>query len=152
MDCLYETFTVFTFEEYKKFVEVVSNRKRSNILLAAVSVLLLVMGIVQKTPLLIVLAIAYPFLAIFSQKIGVKKSYQNAGAMHDARVDYRFYEKHFVKVFDGKEDQFEYEKLFKVLETETNFYLMLSKTQGFVLVKANMPDGMVEFVKNGLKK
>ena len=41
----------------------------------------------------------------------------------------------------------EYEKLYKIIETETNFYLMISKTQGFVLVKNNMPEGLVEFIK-----
>ena len=68
--------------------------------------------------------------------------------MHDARIDYRFYEKYFVKIFGGSEEQFEYEKLHKIIETKTNFYLMLNRTQGFVLVKDNMPQGLAEFFKS----
>ena len=148
MDRLYETFTVFSFEEYKKFVEEVSKRKQSYIILAVVSVFLLVIGIVNKSLLMIALALLYPLLMILSQKISVTSSYKNAKSMHDARIDYRFYEKYFVKIFGGSEEQFEYEKLHKIIETKTNFYLMLNRTQGFVLVKDNMPQGLAEFFKS----
>lgn len=147
MDCLYETFTVFSFDEYKKFVDATSKRKQSNILLAVVSVFLLVIGIFQKTPLMIALAVIYPILMLFSQKKSVERAYKNTPAMHDARVDFRFYDDHFVKVFGESEEQLEYEKLYKIIETETNFYLMISKTQGFVLVKNNMPEGLAELIK-----
>ena len=151
MDCLYTTSTVFTLEEYKKFIKEVSNRKQSNIVLAVVSAFLLVIGIVQKTPLMIALAIAYPGLMLLSQKLNVEKSYKNSLSMHDAKIDYRFYEDHFVKVFAESEEEYEYKKLHKIIETDTNFYLMLNKTQGFVLVKDNMPEGMAYFLKHGIK-
>jgi hypothetical protein len=121
------------------------------IVLAVVSAFLLIIGIVQKTPLMIVLAIAYPGLMLFSQKISVEKSYKNTQSMHDAQIDYQFYEDHFVKIFSEKEERYEYKNLHKILETETNFYLMLNKTQGFVLVKDNMPEGLSDFLKNGIK-
>ena len=53
MDCLYETFTVFSFDEYKKFVDATSKRKQSNILLAVVSLFLIIVGIVQKNHIVI---------------------------------------------------------------------------------------------------
>lgn len=147
MDCLYETFMVFSLDEYKKFVDATSKRKQSNILLAVVSLFLIIVGIVQKTPIMFVLAVIYPVLMLFSQKKGMERAYKNIPAMHDARVDFRFYDDHFVKVFGESEEQLEYEKLYKIIETETNFYLMISKTQGFVLVKNNMPEGLAEFIK-----
>ena len=148
MNCLYESFTVFSFDEYKKFVEATSNQKRSNILLGIVSAILVIMGIVQKSPLLIVMAAVYPVLMRFSQKKALEKTYKRATAMHDARIDYRFYEDRFVKVFAENEEEYEYEKLYKITETETNFYLMISKTQGYVLVKDNMPEGLADFLKS----
>ncbi len=148
MNSLYETSTVFSFEEYKKFVDATSSRKTNNILMAIVSVALVAMGILEKSILLIVLAAAYPLLMSFSQKKGLERTYKKNPAMHNSRVDYRFYETCFVKVFGESEDQYDYEKLYKVIETETNFYLMISKTQGFVLIKANMPEGMEDFVRS----
>ena len=73
MDCLYETFTVFSFDEYKKFVDATSKRKQSNILLAVVSLFLIIVGIVQKTPIMFVLAVIYPVLMLFSQKKGMER-------------------------------------------------------------------------------
>ncbi|MBR5558802.1 MAG: YcxB family protein [Oscillospiraceae bacterium] len=146
MNSLFETHTIFTFEEYKKFMEAASNAKQNKLMLASVSVFFVILGITQKTPLLFVLAVAYPLLMMFTQKKGVEKAYKKATQMHDARIDYRFYEDHFVKVFAEAEDQIEYTKLHKIIETKTNFYLMISKTQGFVLVKENMPEGLAEFL------
>lgn len=148
MDFLYETFMVFSLDEYKKFVAATSKNKLNNILLAVVSVILIIMGIVQKAPILFIMAVVYPFLMISSQKKGVERNYKRATGMHDARIDYRFYEDRFVKIFAENEEEYEYANLFKVIETETNFYIMISKAQGYVLVKANMPEGMEEFVRN----
>ena len=33
-------------------------------------------------------------------------------------------------------------------KTKTNFYLMLAKNQGFILVKDNFPEGLDEFLRN----
>ena len=95
-----------------------------------------------------VLAVGYPFLMLLSQKKSVERTYKKATAMHDARIDYRFYEDRFVKVFAEAEEEYQYTALYKIIETETNFYLMIGKTRGYVLVKANMPEGMAEFVSS----
>ena len=42
----------------------------------------------------------------------------------------------------------EYSKLHKIIETKTNFYLMIAKNQGFILIKENFPEGLEEFLRN----
>jgi len=151
MDCLYEITTTFSLEEYKKFTQTVSNNKMNLIMIGLVSLFVVVMGIVEKSPIMFVLAVIYPFLMIFSQKKGLERSYKKNTAMHDAKILHRFYDTYFVTVVNDVENQYEYEKLQRIIETETNYYLMLSKTQGFVIIKANMPEGLEEFLR-GLKK
>ena len=40
-----------------------------------------------------------------------------------------------------------YNELFKVIETRTHFYLMLSKVQGYTIAKAEAPANFTEFMQ-----
>ena len=68
MDCLYEITTTFSLEEYKKFTQTVSNNKMNLIMIGLVSLFVVVMGIVEKSPIMFVLAVIYPFLMILPEK------------------------------------------------------------------------------------
>ena len=42
----------------------------------------------------------------------------------------------------------EYAKLHKIVETKTNFYLLIAKNQGYILTKSTFPMGLDEFLRN----
>lgn len=41
----------------------------------------------------------------------------------------------------------EYNKLNEIIETKTNFYLMISKNQGHMVLKENMSDDLQNFIR-----
>lgn len=63
-------------------------------------------------------------------------------------VKYDFYNTYFIENDDNGETKLEYKKLYKIIETKTNFYLMISKNQGFLLNKSNFPKGLDDFLRN----
>ena len=44
----------------------------------------------------------------------------------------------------------QYEKLYKVIENKTNFYLMIADNQGYLVLKENCDDNLIKFI-NDLK-
>ena len=44
-----------------------------------------------------------------------------------------------------------YKMLHKIIETKDNMYLMIGKSQGYILIKEKMSKELVEFIKNKAK-
>ena len=62
--------------------------------------------------------------------------------------NFEFYNDYFTETNEYGNTKLEYNKLHKIIETKTNFYLMIAKNQGFILVKENFPEGLEEFLRN----
>ena len=45
----------------------------------------------------------------------------------------------------------EYSKMYKLIETDTHFYMMIAKNMGFIVPKETMTEKQIEFIK-GLKR
>lgn len=65
---------------------------------------------------------------------------------------YRLYPDHMEQVRKQGNTQIAYDKLYRVAETDTNFYLMLSKMQGVILVKTNCDDKTIAFLHTLVQK
>lgn len=61
---------------------------------------------------------------------------------------YSFYDDHLVAETENGTENIPYAKLYKIIETDTNFYLMYSKIQGLILTRSNFPDGLSDFLRN----
>ncbi len=77
-----------------------------------------------------------------------KKVYYSNKLAVDAELDFDFYENYFVKTSSAGTEKVEYTSLLKVVETKTNFYLMIGLNQGYMLKKADMPQGLDVFIRN----
>ena len=62
-------------------------------------------------------------------------------------VHYEFYEDFLVEKTENGEMKVEYSKLDEIIETKTNFYLMIAKNQGCMISKTDMPSGLDEFIR-----
>jgi len=148
MDCLFETSTKYTMEEYKKF-NFALIKKRHYILVSIIAVVMIIAsGILLHNYFLIFFGIIYPVLFYVAMQMGVKRVFNSNKLMQNMEVFYEFYEEYLVEKHDGGEAKVPYEKLSEVLETKTNFYLMIAKNQGFMLAKENMPEGLAEFIRS----
>ena len=148
MESLYKTKTINTFEEYKRFSRVLMYKKRSIIIYALLAAFLILDGIVLDNMIFIVFAVVYPFVIWLLHNMQVKKVFETNKALQNAEVNFEFYNDYFTETNEYGNTKLEYNKLHKIVETKTNFYLMIAKNQGFILVKENFPEGLEEFLRN----
>ena len=148
MESLYKTKIINTFEEYKRFSRVLMYKKRSIIIYALLAAFLILDGIVLDNMIFIVFAVVYPFVIWLLHNMQVKKVFKTNKALQNAEVNFEFYNDYFTETNEYGNTKLEYNKLHKIIETKTNFYLMIAKNQGFILVKENFPEGLEEFLRN----
>lgn len=148
MESLYKTKTINTFEEYKRFSRVLMYKKRSIIIYALLAAFLILDGIVLDNMIFIVFAVVYPFVIWLLHNMQVKKVFKTNKALQNAEVNFEFYDTYFTEENSYGNTKLEYSKLHKIIETKTNFYLMIAKNQGFILIKENFPEGLEEFLRN----
>lgn len=98
--------------------------------------------------LLILFAIIYPIVIVILVNRQIKKVWKSNKIAQDMNVAFEFYDTYFTENNESGDTRVEYSKLHKIIETKTNFYLMIAKNQGFILVKKNFPDGLEEFLRN----
>ncbi len=148
MVCSFKTTTTNTFEEYKRFSRRLLFNKRSIVIYILAGSFLIFDGIILDNMLFILFAILYPILIWLLHNWQVKKVFNTNKVLQNADVNYEFYDTYFTETNDYGNTKLEYAKLHKIIETKTNFYLMIARNQGFILVKKNFPDGLEEFLRN----
>lgn len=146
MESLFHTTSKNTFDEYKKYV-LTLQKKRLILTISLLVVFFSIVGYFTKHTLFYVAAVVVPFLEYFSVVRPLKKLYYSNKLAVDAVLEYDFYDTYFTKKSVAGEDKIEYDKLAKIIETKTNFYLMLALNQGYMLKKEDMPKGLDEFIR-----
>ena len=149
MEPLFKTKSQYTFEEYKKFNRAIMKKNHVILVNAVLTILLLLCGIILKNLYIIIFAILYPIIYIVLIKRNIKKIYHSSKIIQEAqKTEFDFFEDHFEQKDAMSNVKLAYDKLSDIIETETNFYLMIAKNQGFILVKENFPEGLEEFLRN----
>ncbi len=148
MDCLFKTKTTITYKEYKKFNHSIVFSKKIIILHIVMSILLIFCGIAFKAPFYILFLPLYFLILILLVNSDVKRSFSTNKILQNSDVNYDFYDTYFIATEASGLSTLNYEKLYKIIETKTNFYLMLAKNQGFILLKSEFPQGLTEFLQN----
>ena len=148
MEIIYSMKSRFSLEEFKRFVWAMTFRKKSTVFkLALFEIALLVIGLIIDNKVFVGFAVAYPFAIWFIRSRQIKKIYNSNGLMKDAEVEYTFYEPCFSSNDPSGKSRVDYEKLYEIVETKTNMYLMISENQGFMLKKSEMPNGLEAFLR-----
>lgn len=151
MDSLYSTTITLTYEEYRRF-ELTLLFNRSNILWFIIpqvwcwffwgltnNFFCMVISIIHAIIILILLIVLY----IYSKKIWEADNF-----VHNMNIKLDFYDAYLVGTDKYGETRLEYNKLHKIIETKTNYYLMTEKFKGIILKKSNFPEGLADFLKN----
>lgn len=155
MEPLYRTTTSYTFEEYQRYNKVVQNKLMKRPLLIGVFMLAcLVLAICiddtsAKTGIIIGLLLLPVILPLFSSHM-VKRSYKTNSLLQDITSEFLFFEEYMEQHSSVGVSKVPYDKLYTVLETPTNFYMMVAKNQGYVIIKENCDPALVRFIQ-GLK-
>ena len=157
MEPLYKTQTAYSFEKNSKYNEAVLLKQKGfkAVMITLPVLYVLLMGAVfySTREISTVFALLFALLlstAIFiaSFKKTVKKTYYSNKAITSCVADFEFYDNYVREITQNGETKLEYSKIYKIIETKTNFYIMASVNQGFIIVKGNCPDGLVDFIKS----
>lgn len=154
MEPLYKTNTKYTFEEYKKFnyaITTIINKMHVKTVIVVLLFVLLACMYMQRsmyaTSIMLLCAFIFPFLFYFTINGNIKKTYNSNKSMKDLDVEFEFYKEYCLYKCKLGETKLEYKDLYKVIETKTNFYLMIAKNQGIILKKENCDEELQKFIK-----
>jgi len=152
---LYQTETHWTYEEYKKFVRHVNN-KYTNILRLCIY-LPLIIALWNHPPALqpdaildILLKFKAQFLLIFLIEAyahyPLRRAYNKDKTVCQTTVTCYFYPEHLRCLSPTGDVDRRYDQIEKIIETNTNFYLMFNKTHGHNIIKANCTPELIKFL------
>ena len=147
MDILFHAKSKNTYEEYKKYA-FTFNKKRMILTIVLLDIFFVSIGTVTKNYFFYIFAAIVPLIEYFSFIRPLKKVFYTNKLAVDAVLEYDFYETYFTKTSAAGNEKIEYSKLLKIVETKTNFYLMIALNQGYILKKDDMPEGLGDFLKN----
>lgn len=148
MNCLYTTTTNYSYDEYKRFSWNLLLKRSHIIFYIILELFILLLGCFMKNSLFIVFAVIYPIMIFLLQNRQIKRVWKSNKVAQDMLVNFEFYDTYFVEKDKSGNTKLDYSNLHKVIETKTNFYLLIAKNQGFILVKENMPEGLADFLKS----
>jgi hypothetical protein len=149
MEPLFVTTTRLTFEKYRRFNYTVQ-RKFCFWCIVICSLLEVLAG--GDVPLyirvieLFVFAVINSCLVIVIMYIMARLGYYSDKTLRDEENGYSFYEDYLINVDNISQAKVDYDKLDRIIETSKDFYLMLSKTRGYILPKEDCSDGLISFL------
>ena len=152
---LYQTETVYTEAEYLRFAKTVQLRvgklrlKAAAVILCFFVLALFSLADANRQFALFygIAAVLFPLLLWGISHRRLKQAYASNKSLQGMRYEIRFYKDHMETAGSIGHSSVYYDKLFRVLETERNFYLMVSRNQGVVLIKANCTPELIQFVR-----
>ena len=95
----------------------------------------------------IALGVYMNYAYTFGMDRRARKLFRQTKVAQDIVNEYDFFDEYFVNRNRNGQGTMAYNELFKVIETRTHFYLMLSKVQGYTIAKAEAPANFTEFMQ-----
>lgn len=158
MEPLFTTQFAYTLEEYTKFNIEMTKRQR-----VIINILLLLfpicMGVINYFPyrnikssiiptILALICSIISFIIIhMSFKKAAKKVYYSDKTLDSNISNYEFFENEFKETDLHGSSKHTYSELTQIIETKTNFYLMISNIQGYLISKSNCSPELIEFLQ-----
>lgn len=155
MEPLFTTQTAYTLEEFQKF-----NRKltlgKAIVLFVLMTILLDLVSIMTTKNLFygviftVYMIIALALLPLLLNSNAKKLYYSNKKLQRDGLFTFDFYSERFEIKSRNSFERIEYADIVRIVESKTNFYIMISMNQGYMIVKNNCSPELIEFI-TGLK-
>ncbi len=158
MEPLYETTEEITLEEYVRFAKTIYWKDKHGVAwLIFAELLLLFADVIQfregnstfALPLLIFI-IVFPIVLKLILDRSLKKTYESNQLLNGYKMTIRFFEDHYEGCGENGSLNYPYAKLAKIIETNTNFYLMIGDNQGTLITKERCTPELIAFLQ-GLK-
>lgn len=146
MNILYEANMTYTFGEYKTYAKTNFLRQVVPVFLV-MEALFLVSALYSRSFFLAVIGLVWVGVLFLLQNRQVKKMYATNKLAQNMKIRFQFGEEALVENTENGQFTVYYDKLHKIIETKTHFYLMTAKNQGYMLNKAYFPEGLEDFLR-----
>lgn len=84
-----------------------------------------------------------------SMRRSLEKSYNsNVFNQKNSLWSYSFFDDYLEEKTENSYERFEYSMIHKVIENDSNFYIMKSENQGYIIVKNNCSPELIEFISD----
>lgn len=155
----FEVETVRTYEQYEEFNKAIYenfyNVKTKKTILSVVYILLIIVLSLLKKYIEALVVVLIAGIIVFVAKIfinrDIKNTYNINKLMQNAKIIYKFGSDKVEAHSPMGIEILEYSKMYKLIEIDTHFYMMIAKNMGFIVPKEKMTEGQIEFVR-GLKR
>lgn len=147
MNVLYEARVTYTYGEYLAYSRVIFRRRALPVLLG-LEALFLLSALYTKGLLLAVVGAILLLAAVAFHNRRVKKLYTSGRLPRELEIHLRFGEEALVEETGKGPFTVPYEKLRRIIETKTHFFLMTTGSQGYILNKAALPQGLEDFLRS----
>lgn len=164
MEPLFITQSVCTYEEYKRFNLAIMNLRNVISIFAGNIVLLALMAVtfsVTRTMygypnpisrfffLLAVALFLFCLLFLLATLLSIKTTYESNRAIQKNPVStVYFYNEYLTEANVNGTTILAYADIYKIIETKTNFYIMLARNKGVIIIKQNCTPELIIFLQN----
>lgn len=164
MEPLFITQSVCTYEEYKRFNLAIMNLRNVISIFAGNIVLLALMAVtisVTRTmygypnPIsrffffLAVALLLFCLLFLLATLLSIKTTYESNRAIQKNPVStVYFYNEYLTEANVNGTTILAYADIYKIIETKTNFYIMLARNKGVIIIKQNCTPELIIFLQN----
>lgn len=148
MEKLFELKTKYTLDEHIKYNFAVALRSKEMLTIGVLWLLIIVGGIISQELYIIIFGILFPIIYMLVIYTTAKNNYTSNKMAQNAEITIEFYKDNLVQKTEAGSYKIEHDKILKIIETKTHFYVMIAKNQGVILPKEKMSKEMIEYVKN----
>lgn len=154
MEPLFETTTHYTYSEMRRYDSFVLCRVTYFYLrlvivmlaLMAVGVIVMCLGHQLIGITMLIAAMLGVALRIMVTVMTAPKRI-NSSPMLNKTAILRFYDNHMTKDNDNNHTEFDYSQIYRLRETDRNFYIIIKGVGGIIIVKENCSDELIAFLR-----
>lgn len=96
--------------------------------------------------LMILMVVAFPTVLDIMMKKQIRQAYEQNKSIQGLKNELLFFDDHYEVHSEVGDNRYEYNKLWRIIETPTNFYIMMSETSGSVVIKSNCSDKLINHI------
>jgi hypothetical protein len=151
----YETQSQWTLDELKKLYKanIIAMHKAYLAIVIALEVIF-VAGIIVSTVTgsfgltveFVAMLIIFPLALYLITNFRIKKEFKTNKVIQNTVTTFKFTEDRLETSSDRGSAFVKYDEIYRIIETDTNFYLFLSKNQAMNVIKANCSEDLIRFL------
>lgn len=151
--------TRMTITEYKEYNHIVSEKiSKIWIITAVMEIMLAAVGLYMIGKNMSIAigifigAVLFPIFLFFRLDSEAEKVFRSNKLMQNELITMNFYSDRVESSSIMGNSIIEYDKIYRIIETKTHFYIMVAKNQGLIVVKRNCTPQLISFIEQLMKE